>query len=362
MIFPVPIYNNAKSPAGQKPLALFFYSAGDVIMSLKYIAAKLGISTATVSNVLNGKGRVSKDIENSILEIVRLEKICIKRRRKSRNAKIKRYIALAATGKRVFLDNVVLHERLLSGITSVLEPQGFSLLLPSASVTPGNIRDITRDADALLLLGFDDESEQYASAVPVPVIWLFRAHCETADIIHEDHKEIAMLAAQYLVDRRHSVVGFIGDPRVESLMEKGLFFAHYMKSLGGRAITATGEVFRESQAEDEGLDADVLRGLLGRLLSKRNNVTALFVPGNPLYAAVSLALWKMGRRDENALEVFPCINSPPVVGGVRGYIDINLEEIGRRAAQCVFWRFDYPIGEPMRIVVRPKLVPDLVLA
>lgn len=329
-------------------------------MSLKYIANKLEISTATVSNVLNGKGRVSKVMENRILELVRMEKLNIRRRRKNRNAATKRYIALAEAESQFFLDNVVLLEHLLTGIRSVLEPQGYSLLIPSTAVTPGNIRNVTRDADALLLVGFDPESELYESAAPVPVVWLFRAHCDSADIIHDDHKEIGRLAAQYLFDHGHRVVGFIDDPKVESLTEKGLFLAHYMNCLGGKAITVVGDVFRENREEDEGLNDARLRVLLGKLLAKRNNVTALFVPGNRLYAEVSLALWKMGRRNESAIDVFPCISVPQMVGCGRGYIDINLEEIGRRAAQCVFWRFDHPNGEPMRIVVRPKLVPDMV--
>lgn len=331
-------------------------------MSLKYIAGRLGVSTATVSNVLNGKGRVSQDVERKIRSLIRSEKLDIKRRRKKRTVETKRYIALAMAENQFFWDNRILHEQLLIGIKSVLEPQGYSLLFPFAAITPQNIRDLTRDVDALLLVGFDSEPEQYSAAVSCPLAWLFRTHCDSADCIHDDHDEIGRLAAQFLFTRGHCTVGFIDDPRVESLTKKGFFFMHYMSRLGGKVVTVTGNVFNDTKKEDNALNENKLRALLGKLLSKRNNVTALFIPGNRLYANVSLILWEMGRRNENAVEVFPCISVPPLIGGIHGYIDINLEEIGRRATQCIFWRLDNPNDKPIRIVVRPKLVPGLKMA
>lgn len=327
-------------------------------MSLRYIADKLGVSTATVSNVLTGKGCVSKEIVERVYALMRAENITIKRRKKKRNPKIRRYMAFGITEYVFFLEDGAFHSRLLNGIKAVLEPRNYSLLLPS-KITPENIRKETRDADALMLVGADRETGLFTEAVPIPVSWLFRAQCLTGDIIRDDHQEIGLMAANYLFDKGHRVVGYVEDRRVDSMREKGVFFAHYMSELGGRAIIVTGEGLFAPGDDGDALNQGAIRGLLRTLLTDGSGVTALFVTGNRLLVAVLAVLKEIGVSPGSDLEVLPCVGITPAVESMNGYsafIDISLEAIGRRAAECALWRLDNPDERPIRISVCPSLV------
>lgn len=327
-------------------------------MSLKYIANKIGVSTATVSNVINRKGFVSQDIIDRVSALIEAESIVIKRRKKKRNPAIRRYMAFGVTEYMFFLEDGAFHSRLLTGIKAGLESRNYSLLLPS-KITPENIRKETRDAEVLLLVGADRETEQFTAAASIPVSWLFRTRNTTGDTIFDNHREIGLMAAKYLFGKGHRIVGYIDDRRVDSMREKGLFFAHFMQELGGKAVIATGDGLFKPGDDGDNLNHDRLRGLLRTLLSDGSGVTALFIVGARLLAAVSAILQGKNTTPERNLEILPCVGIAPVVEGACGYsalIDINFEAIGKRAAECALWRLDNPDEPPLRVSVCPSLV------
>lgn len=328
-------------------------------MNLKYIADKAGVSASTVSNVLNGKGRVSKSVADKIRNLVNAENFVVKHRKRRSMSAAKRYIALGVTEELFFLKSGAFHSQLLKGIKAVLDRHGYSLLLPS-TITIDNIRNETQDADGLLLIGFDDDPESFVAKAQIPVVWLFRTKCDLADIVLDDSREVGRLAAKYLFNKGHRIVGYIDERHVENMVEKGLFFSHFMNGLGGTTITVTGDGLFDSGDEESGICDFKLRALLDKLLGGRKRPTALFINGNRLFAAVSSILCKMNIHPVNDIEIFPCINGASDTGEVsrRAFIDINLEDIGKRAAECLLWRLKNKNDLPIRISVRPSLIGD----
>lgn len=327
-------------------------------MSLKYIAGKAGVSITTVSNVLNRKGHVSLKVAQKVRDIIQTDGITVKHRRRKRIFPARRYIAIADGEGLSLSANTAFHPQLLRGMQSILKTRGYSLLMPSTA-TPENVQKEIIGADALVLAGADCNPELFVGEVSVPVIWLFHSTGSVYDAVVGDDREIGRLAAEYLYSKGHRNVGYVGDLAVSSFVEYGLFFCHFMGRLGGKVVTATESGWFAPRSGDIEPDMVRLRGMIGILLTEKEKITAIFLPDNRVFAPVSAALKGIGVCPGDGLEILSCVNAASEIRGMPGCsaaIDINLEDMGKRVAECVFWRLDNQEETPIRISVCPRLV------
>lgn len=319
---------------------------------LSEVAKLAGVSIATVSNVINNKGRTSQETVNRIHQILRsLE---------SQNASsslVKRgAIAFASVDPMVNVNLSSLHMQLIQGMQPVLEKHGYTLVFANCS-TPDEFRHRVSDAVGVVAVGFPDNPEHWTEAVDIPVIWALRSTSRNSDVVQEDNREIARLASEYFLGNGHRHVGFLSDSHVESVCERGWFLDKFMNDAGGKAVIKTGEnIFYQK------LDRKQTRRLLEDIMSSKPKPTALFVPGDRLCVAVYSILQDMGIRPQEDLTVLSCNNDGPFLYTMfprPATIGMNVDVIGRRSAEMVLWRLANPDDQPVRILIRPDLIlPD----
>lgn len=327
-------------------------------MSLKYIADKAGVSTTTVSNVVNRRGHVSPQVAEKVRGVIQDEDITLTHRKRKRSARTRRHVALVSVGEILLPATGVFHCKLFKGMRSVLRTRGYSLLMPSGTM-PDEVYAAIQRADALILAGSGVDVEMFADTVPFPALWLLQEGPAAHDAVIDNSREAGRLAAEYLFGKGHRLVGCIEDESVAFPDEKGMFFSRFMEYFGGKVIVASWKEACLPLAWSDESDLEGLRGVVAMLLAGTERITALFLPCNRLFAPVSALLKEMAVHPGDDIEILSCIATASEIWAMRGCsaaINVNLEDIGKRAAECVFWRLDNPNEAPIRISVCPRLV------
>lgn len=326
-------------------------------MSIKRIAELAGVSIATVSNVLNGTGRVSEETAKKVREIAENSGLSLRGKRRNFSAEVKR-IAFASADDLMSSQDSFFKMRLLDGIQSFLDGRGYSVL-HSSQVNPDNILRQTRDAAAVILIGFSVDPELFASATQKPIIWALRNHLGAVDVVQEDNQLVAKLAAEYLLERGHTHIGYIDDECIDTVVERGCHLLNFVQDAGAKLSMVRGRGVFGRDEDGDGVDLAQTEHLLNKLVGRKNPPTGLFVPGDLLTMRVYSLLRKRGVEPGRDVEIVSCNSVSPYNIGLSprpAVIDIELETVGRRAAETALWRLDNPGEPPIRLLVRPRLI------
>ncbi len=326
-------------------------------MSIARIAQLAGVSVATVSNVLNGTGRVSPETARRVREIAAESNFQIRRKRRN-GSQGKKRIAFSLVDEvlRFRQSNWVLG--LMGAIQQVIEPRGYSLTVLSAA-TEDSIEKQTRDAAAVILYGYDPEPKSIIAAAGKPIIWIMRYECSPADVVMEDNREMGKMVAEYFISRGHKHIGFIADTRIEPVVERGRFMAQYAADMKCKtSIVGDDKLFTNEQGKP-GIDTEKTDKLLDKLLKGDKGPTALFVPGDLLTVHVYSYLQRRGLRPMADLDIVSCNHEavyyelldprPPVV-------EMDIPSIGTMAAQAALWRIENIDMPPAKFLLAPKLL------
>ncbi len=326
-------------------------------MSIIKIAEIAGVSIATVSNVMNGTGRVSGETADRVMRVAGEQGLRLRGKRRNFARGVGR-IAFAATDDLMSGQSTHFRMRLMNGIQSLLDQADCSLL-HSSRVDAGNIARQTRDAAAVILVGFNEDPGKLIAAAGKPVIWVLRNHPALSDSVQEDNGMVARLVVDHMFARGRRHIGYLDDESVDTVVERGRLMQNLLDGADGRVTVVRGKgVFSRDDGGD-GVDVPQARKMLGKMLSRSNPPTGLFVPGDLLTVAVYSLLRERGIEPGRDMEVVSCNSLEPYVSSLSPrppLIDLCLETIGRRAAGLALWRLANPEEPPVRVLVRPSLL------
>lgn len=326
-------------------------------LSIKKIANLAGVSIATVSNVINGTGRVSEKTARRVREIADNHSLSLRSKRRNFSVEMKR-IAFASVDDLMNSQDSFFIMRLLNGVQAFLDGHGYSLL-HSSQVTPAGIQRQTRDAGAIILVGFSADPEALAAAAKKPVVWTLRSHCNAGDVVQEDNQLVAKLAAEYLTSRGHTHVGYIDDERIETVVERGRYLTEFVQDKGGKVSVAHGRGVFGRDENGDGVDTPQVERLLTKMFDRKNPPTGVFLPGDLLTMRAYPVLRKRGIEPGRDVEIVSCNGISPYNNSLTprpAVVDLELETVGRRAAEIALWRLSNPGEPPVRLLVRPRLI------
>ncbi|MCD7895151.1 MAG: LacI family transcriptional regulator [Planctomycetaceae bacterium] len=321
------------------------------------IARRAGVSVATVSNVLNKKGRMSRETVDRVMRILD-ELSPVAAAGTPGAAAVNGSVLLASVdpGTKVFQS--YLHLRLLEGMQSILEEEGIGVSMADYS-DPEAYRRAVRRFRAAVLVGFPDDPDNWAGESPVPVVWALRTTARTGDVVQEDNREIGAIAAEYLLGLGHRVVGYLDDSHIETLAERRWFLERALARHGGRLVAAAGKNLFNSGPDGMSIDQPQTARLIREIVKAKPRPTALFIPGDRLCFAVYSILTELGMTPQQDLHILSCNNEIPILSSMTprpASVGMNIDAIGRRAAETVLWRLRNPSEPPVRVLVRPHLV------
>ena len=209
-------------------------------MTLKDIAKEAGVSTATVSNVINGNHhKVSKETIDKIQKIISENDYTPSATARSlikKESKIIGVVVPNLSEKDPFSSSPY-NTQILSWLENYIRNQGYYMMIR----TVGRCQDIlqaflTWNIDGLILLGaFKEEAEEIRDLVKIPTVFLDTYADGIANVGIDDYMG-GYLAAKYLLNKGHRDIAFAGPVTTEgviaarfkgfedALKEKGLSF------------------------------------------------------------------------------------------------------------------------------------------
>jgi LacI family transcriptional regulator len=338
-------------------------------MSITTVAKRAGVSTSTVSRVINNHPRVAPDTERSVRKAMQeLGYTPSDRRPGPKSAgrikterKKAAFLVLGSSGQQAapaFAD-------LLRGVSIGGSENAMDIafhFVPNANDIAAAILD--QPVDGLLLHGVRPNNEIEARLRKIPTVWLMgnRLRPDWGDQVMPDSYEIGHLAADYLIARGHRQLAFLN-------LDAAFWpFRLYCQSFTaaatdrGMSVVAVEETLENLPDYWHRHSTQMVSKLVDRFLAiKPQSPTGIFVADDMQVAVIQPALQAKGvRLGAGQTEIISCNNEGPFRVGLSpqpAAIDIRVESIGRRGVEQLLWRMSHLyLQERMICTVEPRVV------
>jgi DNA-binding LacI/PurR family transcriptional regulator len=337
-------------------------------MSITTVAKRAGVSTSTVSRVINNHPRVAPDTERSVRKAMQeLGYTPSDRRPGPKSAgrikterKKAAFLVLGSSGQQAapaFAD-------LLRGVSMGASDNAMDIafhFVPNANDIAAAIQD--QPVDGLLLHGARPNNDIEARLRKIPTVWLMgnRRRPDWGDQVMPDSYEIGHLAADYLIARGHRQLAFLN-------LDAAFWpFRLYCQSFSaaatdrGMSVVPVEETLEDLPDYWHRHSPQVVSRLVERFLALKPQPTGIFVADDMQVAVIQPALQAHGvQLGTGQTEVISCNNEGPFRVGLSpqpAAIDIRVESIGRRGVEQLLWRMSHLyLQERMICTVEPRVV------
>ncbi|MEV0149193.1 MULTISPECIES: GH1 family beta-glucosidase [unclassified Nonomuraea] len=321
--------------------------------TLETVAARAGVSRATVSRVVNGEASVSAEARDAVLRAVRELGYVPNAAARSLVTRKTDAVALVLSEPRQGGDALI--AAIVRYVTSMLEGAGKQITLMLADTAESRRRVLqhveARQADGVVLLPPDDHgplAEQLART-GVPVVLLGRpAVASLVPHVDVDNAGGAGAATAHLLERGRRRIGMICGPTdLVAVQDRLAGHRDALHEAGLRPLLALAGLDRESGAESA-----------RRLLADHPELDAVFATSDDLAIGALRAAREAGRRvpDDLAIVGFGDIDAAscttPALTTVRAPARDQALALARLMLSRLDGRHAGPVVLPARLVVR----------
>lgn len=341
-------------------------------MSMRQVAQMAGVSTSTVSRVLNERPNVAADTVAAVRRAVQDLQFrpVLRRSRTANDARAGlRYgtVAFVMFGADDTRRWPIL-SKLLRGVSNAMESLHLNLLFTCVSkVSELPPRMLDGSVDGVLLNRSIPNQELEDTIRSFPAVWLMAGTRQPlwGDQVMPDNTGIGETAAAYLKRFGHRHVAYLGTGQGSwSLAIRALSFsrAAYESGMTATVINAAEQTSTpfSLQSADGWMKAAKL--VVDRLRQIDPRPTGLFVAEDQFLPGIDAALQAHGLSTGpgGAVQIISCNNERPYLAGLRtepATIEINAESIGWRAVEQLVWRVRNPdVADRIRTMVAPTLI------
>ncbi len=335
-------------------------------MSIVRIAAKAGVSVATVSRVINNSKPVRPELAGRVrraLEELKLPVRMTARRKRERDSVLA--ILSVGQGHRAWFQVPVM-ARIVAELTRAAKKHDFRVMLADiqpAQQIAAQICQQKVDGALLFVGGGVSDEELLAIHHQVPSVRVMGAQLAPSPIDHVtvDHSAVGQLAAEYLAEQKVDEMVF--------LTCRGTWDINYLR---GQAFLATaallGKPVRALVCADEPLSphllgartmqVDDVEELASRLVATRRGRVGVFIPRDEETVEVYRALSRHSVRLGRDVVVISCDNENVRLSTLHPRpvsIDLRPDDIAARAVMQISHRIEDLGAPPARILVAPRL-------
>ena len=307
-------------------------NAAPYVPTLEDVAARAGVSTATVSRCLNSPDQVSEKTRDRVMQAV------------GDLGYAPNFGARALAAKRTntfgaiipTMENAIF-ARGLQAFQDELRQSGITLLVASSSYSPQQEEEqiralVTRGADALLLIGQDRTPQSYAflekRKIPFVVAWVFDGASRRVSVGFDNRQAMKELAREVL-ELGHRHLGVITADRVGNDRARGRFEGICDALRDAGLDPGTIAVEESPYAIENGAQA------FARLMQADPRPTAIMCGNDVLAAGAMRMAAKLGLRvpEDVSITGFDDIELADIVTPPLTTVHVPHREMGRRAAQ-----------------------------
>jgi len=337
-------------------------------VSVTQIAARAGVSIATVSRVLNNTRRVNPDIAEQVRKAMTDLRYLprLQRRRNHANGVAHKRIAIVSLGGpyRDWFEMPVMAS-VVAEITRAAQADHFSLLMTEMS-DPSKLSPILRQREidgALVFIHSDwDASAAAVLAQRLPVVRVMGGQLAPVQIDHigPDNNAIGYLAASHLVSRDCRTIGFLTTQPswdLNKLRAQGFAAAGHEAGVMTQAYVVGAQPHFAALCGPQTRAAATLAEVIDELCAERP--AGLFVSRDEELAQVYRLLAERGCKPGRDIEIVSCDNENvrlSMLDPRPASIEIGTAELALRAVRRLEGRMKHPDEPPVRILVTPRLV------
>lgn len=324
------------------------------------IAARSGVSPATVSLVLNDKPGVSQETRIRILEVAAELQYPVPNAYGSGSCP-----KLKTVGMLVKIDQDrppqanPFYSKVILGIEEACRRSGINLLFATLPVDdrncPGEIPALLNNgmADGLLFVGFYIDEALAAAAgrnnCPLVLVDGYTDH-DRYDRAISDNFRGAYQAVEYLLFRGHRRIALAGGEPTgfPSLVERRNGYFRAMKENGGeKTFTANFNVNKTTGQEE-----------IQTLLLQNPEITALFCLNDEIAASAARVAFEIGRKVPENLSIIGYDDTYLAAGAHPSLTTMRVDTLalGRAAVHLLSLRVENPNSALMTLTIHPSLV------
>lgn len=271
------------------------------------IARLAGVSTATVSYVINDVGKVSEKTKIRIREIMaELDYIPSINARSLSNGQTKLIgvtlplIAPSDTTGTLLETNPFFSEY-LGEIHKVISSYGYDILLSGIQVK-GKYKNWikSRGLDGIILLGSyppDIYEEVKTLNIPTVLTDVYESYANDFHSVNTDDADGAYLATKHLINLGHKKIGFVGGSIKESPIHNNRYLGYGKAMLEANLKINNDCIFETLTTFEGGLS------LASRLMKEKTELTALFVDADIVALGMMKACQDAGRKIPDELSI-----------------------------------------------------------
>jgi DNA-binding LacI/PurR family transcriptional regulator len=337
-------------------------------MSITRVAKLAGVSSSTVSRVINNHPRVAPNTERSVRKAMEELGYAPSDRRPGPKSQAR---IRAETKNIAFFVFGASNSRSAPGFSGLLRGVSMGATESNLDLTFNYVPDpdqlpariLNQGIDGVLLHGTRPGPDVEWRLRKIPAVWLMgnRRRPEWGDQVMPDCYEVGHLAAEYLIKGGHQHLAFLNlDSSHWSFRQYCLAFTSTVVDKGLTAVSL--EQPRDTSTDYWGEHSDSSRdAIVARFMALSPRPTGIFVADNLQVATLQPALQKAGIEiGPGASQIISCNNEKPYLAALfprPAVIDIRVESIGRRGVEQLVWRMCHPhVNERIISNVEPFLV------
>lgn len=347
-------------------------------ITIQDVARRAGVSPSTVSRVINKNHDISAEtvavVESAISHLGYRRSDTRRGRRPTRRLDGGRGAAQAAVAllipdPRIGAMQTPLTGSLVHGAEGVARAHGANFLLTRLG-DGGGLPPCLHPVQVDGLLVRSGSYGVNAILPNLPTVWIFRPTILPAhgDLVQPDNERIGEMASHYLAERGHRATAvFLGVPNHPDGRVRLETFVRVSTEVSASELAA-GDVPAPAVLEGEPGDiipssraaAPDLGNIADRLLAMTPRPTGFFLPlGDSFVEGLYRALQSRGQEYGRDFEIISCNNdtvSLQVLDSRLPNIDIQAAEVGKVAAETLFWRLQHPQDHRRLTLIEPRLV------
>jgi LacI family transcriptional regulator len=321
-------------------------------MSITRVAQLAGVSSSTVSRVINNHPRVAPETATSVRKAMLELGYTPSENRPgpkpaSRRAGVT-HVSFLVFGTHQRGRSTPGFEELLHGLSATAARNNVDLVFNHVpDIDALHQRLTSQKVDGLLLGGIADNATIRQKVGSLPAVWLMgnRRRPDFGDQVMPDSYAVGELAAKHLVSRGHKLCAFLNlDSGHWAIHLYGHAFRRTCEEMGASAVLLeqpkqlTNDSWREHAPE-------AVERMVQQYLALSPRPTGLFVAEDMQTALLQPALQRAGVPIGNGVELISCNHERPYLVGLSPTplsIDIRVGAIGSRGLEQLLWRLDHP--------------------
>ncbi len=331
-------------------------------VTIKQVASEAGVSTQTVSRVVNKRPDVAPETRQRVLEVI--ERLGYQPNVIARSLSQRRSFTLGVVTAGL---DYVGPSRTLNGITSKAEDLGYTLVLKELREFSGYdinyiLADLlARQVDGIIwaVTEMGDNREGFAERLPtlsVPVVFLTMRNRPGWNIVTVDNRLGGRLATEHLIDLGHTVIGHLSGPHdwwEARRRRQGWQLALEENGLAdGTDLCVEGDWSSESGKQ-----------AMAELLGRRPDISAVFVGNDQMALGVLLYAHEHGMRVPEDLAVVGYDGIPeahyfwpPLTTIEQDQHELGCVAVGELVKRIEARNTESAIDEPKTIFLEPRLI------